>query len=86
MAGANLIGIKDIFGNEALERVKTCEFHYKQNVNRRARLIDAESAEEFKKCEAMLQAQTEDGFPLPGKNSMTLLKPTRQSGSAWYPG
>jgi hypothetical protein len=63
MAGANLIGIKDIFGNEALERVKTCEFHYKQNVNRRARLIDAESAEEFKeKCEAMLQAQTEDGF------------------------
>jgi hypothetical protein len=56
MAGANLIGIKDIFGNKALGRVKTCKFHYKQIVNRRAKLLDAESAEEFK------EKRNEDGY------------------------
>ncbi|CAB4023821.1 Hypothetical predicted protein [Paramuricea clavata] len=55
MAGTNLIGIKEIFGNEALEQVKTCKFHYKQIVNRRVKLLDVESAEEFEK-------RTEDGY------------------------
>ena len=59
MAGANLVGIKDVFGAEALKRVKTCEFHFKQNVNKKARRLDTESGEEFKSmCEALLQAQT----------------------------
>ena len=37
MADANLIGIKDVFGSEALNQVKTCEFHFKQNRNKQAR-------------------------------------------------
>ena len=38
MAGANLHGIKDVFRNEALNRIKSCKFHFKKNVNEKARL------------------------------------------------
>ena len=63
MAGANLIGIRDAFGSEALKPMKTCEFHFKQNRNKKARQLDDESSQEFKdKCEALLVAQTDDGY------------------------
>ncbi|CAB3991211.1 Hypothetical predicted protein [Paramuricea clavata] len=63
MAGANLVGIRDVFGSEALKRVKTCEFHFKQNRNKKARELDEESAKEFKDlCEALLIAQSADGY------------------------
>jgi hypothetical protein len=48
MAGANLVGIRDVFGSEAFKRVKTCEFHFKQNHNKKARELHEESAQEFK--------------------------------------
>ena len=63
MAGANLVGIKNVFGANALKRVKTCEFHFKQNQNKRARELDEESSQEFKDmCEALLAAQTVNGY------------------------
>lgn len=63
MAGANLVGIRDVFETQALKRVKICEFHFKQNRNKKARYLDNDSAEEFKeKCKALLLAQTTDGY------------------------
>ena len=63
MAGVNLVGIRDVFGSKALKRVKTCEFHFKQNRNKKARELDQESAQELKDiCEALLIAQTTDGY------------------------
>jgi hypothetical protein len=63
MAGANMHGIKDVFGNEALSRIKSCEFHFKKNVNEKARLLRGEIADEFTgKCEGLLLAQTVGGY------------------------
>jgi hypothetical protein len=63
MAGVNLVGIRDVFGSKALKQVKTCEFHFKQNRNKKARELDQESAQELKDiCEALLIAQTTDGY------------------------
>ena len=63
MAGENMHGIKDVFGNEALSRIKSCEFHCKKNVNEKARLLRGEIADEFTgKCEGLLLAQTVGGY------------------------
>ena len=43
--------------------MKTCEFHFKQNRNKKARELDQESAQELKDiCKALLIAQTTDGY------------------------
>lgn len=45
------------FGDDAKQRIRTCEFHYKQSVQRHARYLDAADAEEFKRlAEQMLMA------------------------------
>ena len=55
MAGANLNGIKD--------KIKTCEFHFKENRNKKAQKLDPESLPIFKeKCEALLHAHTLQGY------------------------
>ena len=75
MAGANLIGIKDVFGSEALNQVKTCEFHFKQNRNKKARQLDDESSQEFKDmCDALLVAETIDGYQAALKNLNKFVK------------
>ena len=63
MAGANLNGIKKVFGHGALDKIKTCEFHFKENRNKKAQKLDPESRPIFKeKCEALLHAQTLQGY------------------------
>ena len=86
MAGANLVGIRDVFGSEALKRVKTCEFHFKQNRNKKARELDEESAQEFKDlCEALLIAQTADGYAAAMSNLTKFVneKPDREFLESW---
>ena len=46
MAGANLAGLTEVFGETVNDRVKTCEFHFKDHRNKNARKLD--SAAEFK--------------------------------------
>ena len=46
MAGANLAGISKVFGDSAC--IKTCEFHFKDCRNKKAKTLDADSAQEFK--------------------------------------
>ena len=63
MAGSNLVVIWDVFGAETLKHMKTCEFHFKQNRNKKAALLDTESGIVFKeKCEVLLLAETVDGY------------------------
>ena len=86
MAGANLVGIKNVFGADALKRVKTCEFHFKQNRNKRARELDEESSQEFKDmCEALLVAQTVNGYAAAMGNLTKFIneKPERKHLETW---
>ena len=65
MAGANMNGIKKVFGSEAVEqRVKSCEFHYKENRNKMAaKLRDGVDAEIFKSlCDDLLMANLPETY------------------------
>ena len=43
MAGANMNGLRKVFGEDVLTRIKSCEFHFKESRNRMAKnLNDAE--------------------------------------------
>jgi hypothetical protein len=62
MAGANMEGLKKVFGPTVLDRVKTCEFHFKDCVNRQARKLDELSKQRFKSlCMALLEAESSAG-------------------------
>ena len=60
MAGSNLQCLKTVFGKDALQKVKGCEFHFKECRNRHARkLRTEESRNNFKRlCDALLVAAT----------------------------
>ena len=59
MAGANMNGLERVYGKEVLERVKSCEFHFKENRNKMAqKLKDNEEVQQFKElCDALLAAR-----------------------------
>ena len=40
MAGSNLSALRKVFGEDVVPRIKTCEFHFKQSVNRRCRQLN----------------------------------------------
>ena len=61
MAGANLSGIYQVYGESA--RIKSCEFHFKDHRNKQAKKLDPESADEFKTlCDALLHSTTENAY------------------------
>ena len=63
MAGCNIEGLKKVFGPDVVQRVKTCEFHFKQCRNRQARKFDEETRKKFKKLsEALLEAQNPTSY------------------------
>lgn len=47
MAGSNMEGLRRSIGPHALERVKTCEFHFKDRPNRQARQLKEEDRRPF---------------------------------------
>ena len=56
---ANFRAIKAVFGESGAKRIKTCEFHYKQCVQRHMNNIDAPFRDEFKRLAYdMLEAQS----------------------------
>ena len=58
--------IHDVFGSEAIQYIKTCEFHFKDHRNQKARKLDENSSEHFKLlCDEFLQSKTVDGYNLP---------------------
>ena len=63
MAGANLAGICAEFGTDAKARIKSCEFHFKEQRNKKAQRLDGQDAGEFKRlCDNLLTATTCAGF------------------------
>ena len=63
MAGANMNGLKSVFGDEALHRIKSCEFHFKENRNKMARKLGGETGETFKQlCDELLSSSMEDTY------------------------
>ena len=63
MAGANLAGLSEVFGETVTDRMKTCEFHFKDHGNKNARKLDPVSAVEFKTlCDNLLLSATEGAY------------------------
>ena len=63
MAGANMEGIKSVFGTSAVDRIKTCEFHFKDCRNRQARKLDEDAKGQFKRlCNALIEAESPGGY------------------------
>lgn len=48
MAGSNMAAIREVSGSEAIPYIKTCEFHFKDHRNQKARKLDENSSECFK--------------------------------------
>jgi len=54
---ANFQAIHRVFGNRGKDKIRTCEFHYVQTVQRHARYLDLVSCEDFKQlADEMLKA------------------------------
>lgn len=64
MAGLNLQGLKQVFGDDALQKVKGCEFHFKQCRNRHARTLRSEETRQkcTKLCDALLSTATPPAY------------------------
>ena len=63
MAGANLAGIANVFGEEGKSRIKSCEFHFKEHRNKMARKLETESSDVFKcLCNRLLESETQDAY------------------------
>ena len=59
MAHANLAGFVNVFGLDAKKLIKSCEFHFKDLRNKRAKRLDTDSAKEFKAlCNELLRSTT----------------------------
>ena len=57
MAGANIEGLRWSFGSDAVERIKTCEFHFKDCRNKHARRLQVDDRSQFKElCNELLNA------------------------------
>ena len=54
MAGSNLTTLQNVFGKEAIHRIKTCEFHFKESVNRGSRNFEGTKANTFKELAVQL--------------------------------
>lgn len=62
MAGANFNGLARVFGEEVLNKIKGCEFHFKDSVNARAKNLNGK-AEIFKSiANRMLEAESVEGY------------------------
>ena len=63
MAGANFAAITKVFGDEAKGCIKSCEFHFKDQRNKKAQRLDNDSSDRFKElCDELLKSATEAGY------------------------
>ena len=61
MAGANLVGISKVFGDDA--EIKSCEFYFQDHRNKKAQKLDSESSDKFKQlCDRLLLCTTVAGY------------------------
>ena len=63
MARGNMEGLKRVFGAAVLERVRTCEFHFKECRNRQSRKFNHEVRGRFKTlCNSLFEAQSTTAY------------------------
>lgn len=63
MTGANMNGLKNVFGEDVLTRIKSCEFHFKESRNRMAKKLNDDDEELFKElCDKMLELCLESAY------------------------
>lgn len=64
MAGANMNGLVNVYGEEVLQRIKSCEFHFKENLNKMARKLKSDDdARTFKTlCDDLLTARLKETY------------------------
>ena len=62
MAGANFHGLANIYGEDVLRKVKGCEFHYKQSVEKKTKTL-GEKGEGFRQiANRLLYATTPESY------------------------
>ena len=61
MAGGNLAGLSEVFGETDTDHIKTSEFHFKDHCNKNARELDPDSAVEFKTLSDNLLVSATEG-------------------------
>ncbi|XP_066927735.1 uncharacterized protein [Clytia hemisphaerica] len=61
MAGANFNGLSRIYGEDVMNKIKGCEFHFKQSIERKVKKLGDQGGETFKKLanELLLSATAE---------------------------
>ena len=63
MVGANMEGLKRVFGAAVLEPVRTCEFHFKERRNSQSRKFNYEVRSRFKTlCNSLFEAQSTTAY------------------------
>lgn len=63
MAGANMNGLEKVFEKGVFTRIKSCEFHFKQSVNRMSKRLKEEESNEFESlCEDMLNSTIKESY------------------------
>lgn len=86
MAGANMNGLRQVFGDNALSHKKSWEFHFKESRNRMARKLGQEAGKPFKDlCENLLTCNLKETY-LEVKTSLEEFineKPERQFLFSW---
>ena len=86
MAGANMEGLKRVFGSAVRARVKTCEFHFKECRNRQSRKFNQEVQGRFKiLCNSLLEAQSVTAYEKAKEdlNNFIAESPERSSLKSW---
>ena len=87
MAGANIEGLKKVYGTAVTERIKTCEFHFKECRNRQARKLNEESRSHFKRlCQALLHAESQTGYEAAKENLLNFIAEDNKHGflQSWF--
>ena len=68
-------GIKTVFGKSAVERIKRCEFHFKDCRNRQARKLDQDAKSQFKRLyNALIEAKSVGGYEAAKENIVSFTK------------
>ena len=63
MAGANMNGLLRVLGDDVLTRIKSCEFYFKESMNKIARELYDDDGKVFKElCDQMLASSLETTY------------------------
>ena len=72
--GSNFNGLQSVYGEDVLSKIKGCEFHFKDSINRRVRILH-EKGQKFKELATeLLYAMTPESYKNAKKNVDVFIK------------